>query len=80
MKKMIGVMAWVALAMASMAIHLPMSMPKGGNIMVKMPMAVMMAVRGMTLYRPRMSSMSREPMRCSMAPTHMNNRPLDTEW
>ena len=38
------------------------------------------ALRGMTLYRPRMSSMSREPMRCSMAPTHMNNRPLDTEW
>ena len=47
--------------------------------MVKMPMAVIMAVLGILLYRPRMSSISLEPMRCSMAPTHMKSRPLDTE-
>ena len=75
-----GVMAWVARAIASMAIHLPMSMPKGGSIMVKMPMTVMTAVRGILPYRPRMSSISREPMRCSMVPTHMKSRPLETEW
>ena len=50
---------------ASMAIHLASSAPKGGSIMVTMPNSVMTATRGMILYRPRMDSMSREPMCCS---------------
>ena len=66
--------------MASMAIHLPTSMPKGGSIMVKMATAVIMVTRGMMLYSPRMSSMSREPICCSILPTHMKSRPLETEW
>ena len=65
---------------ASMAIHLASSAPKGGSIMVTMPNSVMTATRGMILYRPRMDSMSREPMCCSMVPTQRKRRPLETAW
>ena len=36
------------LAADSRAIHLPSSMPKGGRIMLKMPITIMIVVRGMT--------------------------------
>ncbi len=45
-----------------------------------MPMMVMVAVRGCLAYRPRMSSISREPMACSMAPTHRNSSDLEMAW
>ena len=67
-------------AAASMAIHLPSSTPKGGKSMVSTPIMAMSAVRGMRSYRPRMSSMSRLPISCSMVPTQRKSRDLDTAW
>ena len=49
-------------------------------IIIGIPIAVMMAVFGITRIRPRISSISRLPIFCSMAPTHRNMRPLDKAW
>ena len=63
-----------------MASHLENSTPKGGSNMVAMPMTVMSAVRGMMRHSPRMSSMSKLPIFCSMVPTARNKRPLEMAW
>ena len=44
------------------------------------PMTVISAVTGITAYRPRMSSISRLAMCCSMLPTHRNKRALMMAW
>lgn len=67
-------------AEASTAIHLDSNAPKGGRNMVTMPITATMAVLGMTAMRPRMSSMSRLPIFCSMVPTHKNIKPLEIAW
>jgi hypothetical protein len=52
-------------------------MPKGGSIMVMMPKVVISAVLGMTRNSPRMSSIFREPIFCSIAPTQRKSNPLE---
>ena len=60
--------------------HLLINMPKGARNMPAMPMSIMTATRGMRRIRPDMSSMLRLCSLCSTAPTHRNNRHLDTAW
>ncbi len=67
-------------AAASKAIHLPSTRPKGGMIIMITPMTVMTAVVGILEYRPRISSMSRLSMVCSIAPTQRNRRALTSAW
>ena len=48
--------------------------------MVMMPITVMTAMRGLMANSPRISSMSRLPISCSMVPMHRNSSALETAW
>ena len=62
------------------AAHLAISMPNGARYIPQIPIIITTASRGSLMIRPCMSSILRDPVTFSTAPTHRNISDFETAW